>query len=196
MSKEYFNSRATTWDEKVAEKDVSKLEMMLSHLDIRPGDSVLDVGTGTGIFVPYLLSKMGHDAELACLDFAEEMLEQAKAKVFNGNIRFICADIENSGLPDESFDVVVCYSVFPHFQNKPKALREICRILNKEGRLYICHTSSRHTINEIHRSLPEVCDHLFPENEDLHKMMLEAGFTDIIINDSEDYYLVSARKFS
>jgi len=194
VSKDFFNSRATTWDEKVAEKDVSKLEAMLARLDIKAGATVLDVGTGTGVFVPLLLKKIGREGKLVCLDFAEEMLKITRAKGFKGNISYLCADIENSHLADKSFDAVVCYSVFPHFRDKPKVLREINRLLKKEGQLFICHTSSRQAINEIHRSLPEVCDHLFPENEETHRMLSEAGFEDIRISDGEDDYLVSARK--
>ena len=195
MSKDFFNSRAATWDEKAAEKDASRLKAMLSRLDIKPGTTVLDVGTGTGVFIPFLLDKLGLEGNLVCLDFAGEMLNIAQAKGFQGNIRYLCADIENSLLADECFDAAVCYSTFPHFRNKQKALREINRLLKKEGWLFICHTSSRRAINEIHRSLPEVCDHLFPENEDTRRMLSEAGFEDITISDGEDSYLVSARKY-
>ena len=194
MSKGFFNSRATTWDEKVAEKDVSKLKAMLARLDIKTGATVLDVGTGTGVFVPLLLKKIGREGNLVCLDFAEEMLKITQAKGFKGNISYICADIENSRLTDKSFDVIVCYSVFPHFRDKPKALIEINRLLKKDGKIFICHTSSRQAINEIHRSVPEVRNHLFPENEDTRRMLSEAGFEDIRISDGKEDYLVSARK--
>jgi len=194
MSKDFFNSRAAIWDKEVAEKDISKLKNMLARLDIKPGATVLDVGTGTGVFVPLLLKKIGRDGNLVCLDFAEEMLKIAQAKGFKGNISYLCADIENSRLADKSFDAVVCYSVFPHFNDKVKALKEIYRLLRKDGKLFICHTSSRQAINEIHRSVPEICDHLFPENEDIRRMLSEAGFEDISISDGKEDYLVSARK--
>lgn len=194
MSKDFFNSRAATWDEKVAEKDVSKLEAMLARLDIKAGDTILDVGTGTGVFVPYLLKKIGCKGRIVCLDFAEEMLKIAKAKGFNGNISYLCADIENSQLPDRSFDAVACYSIFPHFRDKLKIFREINRLLKIGGKLFIFHTDSRQAINEIHRSLPEICDHVFPENEDTYRMLSETGFEDIKISDDKDAYLVCARK--
>jgi demethylmenaquinone methyltransferase/2-methoxy-6-polyprenyl-1,4-benzoquinol methylase len=194
VSKGFFNSRAATWDEKVAEKDVSKLKAMLARLDIKTGATVLDVGTGTGVFVPLLLKKIGREGNLVCLDFAEEMLKITQAKGFKGNISYLCADIENSRLADKSFDAIVCYSVFPHFRDKPKALIKINRLLKKDGKIFICHTSSRQAINEIHRSVPEVCNHLFPENEDTRRMLSEAGFEDIRISDGKEDYLVSARK--
>ena len=194
MSKEFFNARATTWDEKVAERDVSRLEAMLARIEISPGDTVLDVGTGTGVFVPFLLKKIGSKGRLVCLDFAEGMLDIAREKKFNGNINFLCADIKNSGLPDEAFNAVVCYSVFPHFDDKPKALSEICRVLQPGGRIFIAHTSSRQTINDIHRNLPEVCGHVFPENEEIECLLSEAGFEDIRISEGQEHYFASARK--
>jgi ubiquinone/menaquinone biosynthesis C-methylase UbiE len=194
VSREFFNARAATWDENVAEKDTAKLRAMAERLDISEGAEVLDIGTGTGVFVPFLLEKLGAAGRLICIDFAEEMLRIASAKVFEGNIKYICADIESSGLPDENFDAAVCYSVFPHFENKPKVLEEINRVLRKKGRFYICHTSSRHDINEIHRSLPDVRTHLFPENAETYRMLEDAGFVDISISDGEDDYLVSAGK--
>lgn len=194
MSKDYFNSRAAAWDEKSAENDMSKLEAMIARLDIRPGAAVLDVGTGTGVFIPFLLKKIGREGRLTCLDFAREMLKIARAKGFEGNISYLCDDIEHSRLAGESFDAVTCYSVFPHFQDKPKALEEIYRLLKKNGKLFICHTSSRQAINKIHRSIPEVRDHLFPGNKDMRRMLHEVGFKDISISDGKDDYLVSARK--
>ena len=194
MSREFFNTRAATWDEKVTEKDPSKLEAILARMDIEPGSAVLDVGTGTGVFVPYLLRKIGEQGQLVCLDFAENMLAITRAKRFSEDIRYICADITESGLPDNVFDAVVCYSVFPHFEDKPKILDEIYRVLKPDGRLFIAHTSSRQAINDIHRSLPEVSDHVFPENEELEMMLTSAGFIDISISDGRDSYFVRAVK--
>jgi ubiquinone/menaquinone biosynthesis C-methylase UbiE len=194
VSRDFFNSRAATWDEKAVEKDVSRLEAMAARLDIKTGATVLDVGTGTGVFVPYILKRIGRAGNLVCLDYAGEMLKMARAKGFEGNIGYVCADIEDSRLPDKSFDAVVCYSAFPHFQDKAKALKEINRLLKPGGRLFICHTSGRQAINKIHRSLPEVCDHLFPENGEMNRLLSGAGFEDICISDGRDDYLASARK--
>ena len=194
MSRDFFNSRAATWDERVAEKDMSKLEAMAARLNIKPGATILDVGTGTGVFTPFLLKKIGRDGRLLCLDFAEEMLKITQAKGFKGNISYLCADIEDSQMADKSFDAVVCYSVFPHFHDKPKVLREIYRLLKTEGQLFICHTSSRTEINEIHCQIHEVQNDLIPDEVEMKHLLSDAGFAHINISDGGDRYLVSARK--
>jgi ubiquinone/menaquinone biosynthesis C-methylase UbiE len=191
---EYFNKKAAIWDEAVAEKDMAKLEGMARRLVIEPGSKVLDVGTGTGVFVPFILNRIGHNGKLVCLDFAEEMLKRAKAKGFEGNAEYICADIADTWFDDETFDTVVCYSSFPHFQDKPLALGEIYRVLKRGGGLFICHTSGRTAINDVHRQIPEVQNDLIPGEAEMRRLLLAAGFTEINIYDNNDNYLASATK--
>lgn len=194
MTRAYFDEKAAIWDAIIAEKNVGKLRDMAKTLALEPGSTVLDVGTGTGVFVPFLLSQIGKSGRLVCLDFAEEMLNRARAKGFMGNIEYICADITSTGLENETFDSVVCYSSFPHFQDKPGALRQIHRVLKKGGRLFICHTSSRAEIDEIHRQIPEVQNDLIPGEPEMRQMLSAAGFADIKIDDDKDKYLASARR--
>jgi ubiquinone/menaquinone biosynthesis C-methylase UbiE len=194
MTWSYFNSKADIWDEKIAEKDFSKLENMAKNLYIQTGSKVLDVGTGTGIFIPFLLQKIGDKGELFCLDSAERMLEKARKKNFNGNIEYVCSDISNTQLGDEIFDVVVCYSSFPHFRDKAKALVEIKRLLKKGGRLFICHTSSRVSINEIHQRIPELSKDIIPDKEEMWHLLSSAGFGQIDVRDEISSYLAMAEK--
>ena len=196
MIRTYFNHKAAIWDETVAEKDRTKLERMAQHLDIQPGSTVLDVGTGTGVFLPFLLSRIGENGRLVAIDCAEEMLKRARAKGFDGNIDYLQADITNVPLADEVFDVVVCYSSLPHFQDKPRALAEMNRVMQTGGRLCICHTSSRAEINEIHRGIPAVQNDIIPDGKDMQKMLSAAGFTDINICDNSDSYSASSRKLT
>jgi len=194
LSQDFFNQRAAGWDAGPAEKDAGKLEMMADRLNIEPGTAVLDVGTGTGVFVPYILSRIGAAGSLVCLDYAAEMLKEARRKDFNrtGNIRYVCADIMANGLDDGAFDAIVGYSVFPHFADKPAVLRELYRLLKPGGRLFICHTASSATINRIHAGLPEVTDHLLPDAAGMAALLAEAGFAELSVVDGVDDYLASA----
>jgi ubiquinone/menaquinone biosynthesis C-methylase UbiE len=194
MTQSYFNNKADIWDEKIAEKDLAKLENMAKNLDIHPGSTVLDVGTGTGIFIPFLLKKVGNKGKVVCLDFAEKMLEKARKKNFKGNIEYVCSDVSDTHLGDEMFDVVVCYSSFPHFKDKAGALQEIKRLLKKGGRLFICHTSSRAFINEIHQHIPELSSDLIPDKEEMQHLLSSAGFGQVGVYGETNSYLAKAEK--
>lgn len=194
MLKEYFNQQSAIWDETVAEKDTAKLEQMAERLGLKPGSLVLDVGTGTGVFLPYLFSSIGEKGHIVALDIAEEMLKKARAKGFDGNIDYLQADIIDIPLRDEMFDSVVCYSSFPHFQDKSKALAEIKRVMKSGGRLLICHTSSRVQINEIHSQIPVVRNDILPDDTEMQMILSTAGFTEIKVEDNSDNYLANAEK--
>jgi ubiquinone/menaquinone biosynthesis C-methylase UbiE len=167
---------------------------MAQRLNMKQGYAVLDVGTGTGVFVPFLLSKIGANGHLVAIDIAEEMLKISRAKCFNGTIEYLHADITSLPLADKIFDAVVCYSSFPHFHNKPKALSEIARVLKTNGTLFICHTSSRSTINAIHSGMSAVKHDIIPDTEEMLKLLSAAEFSYSKIEDTNNSYLASATK--
>ncbi len=90
MLRAYFNAKAATWDETIAEKDTAKLERMAKRLNLKPGSTVLDVGTGTGVFLPFIIESVGSRGRLIALDVADQMLLRAKAKGFAGNVDYLC----------------------------------------------------------------------------------------------------------
>ena len=194
MIRTYFNSKAVIWDETIAEKDTAKLQRMADRLNIVQGSCVLDVGTGTGVFVPLLLSKIDKGGLLVAMDVAEEMLKMSRAKCFRGNIEYLHADISCIPAGKEVFDAIVCYSSFPHFQDKQGAFAEIFRVLKEGGSLFICHTSSKAAINDIHRSIPGLENDVILEEDQMRKMLLAAGYIVITIDDLADSYMVRAIK--
>jgi ubiquinone/menaquinone biosynthesis C-methylase UbiE len=194
MTRAYFNHKAAIWDETISEKDTAKLMGMVKRLNIAPGSAVLDVGTGTGVLLPFLLGEVGEDGSVSALDYAGEMLRKARAKGFDGNVDYLCADVTNIPLREGIFDIAVCYSSFPHFQDKLVALIEINRVLKLAGRLVICHTAARHVINGIHRQIPALTNDTIPGKEEMCSMLAAAGFTDVELDDDGKSYFCCARK--
>jgi len=190
----YFNEKAATWDGIAAERDTAKLERMAKRFNIKLGSTVLDVGAGTGVLLPYLFSSIGKKGRIVALDIAEEMLKKARAKGFDGNIDYLQADITDIPLRNETFDSVVCYSSFPHFRDKLKAVMEMNRVLKSGGRMWICHTSSRAEINEMHRQEPTMRNDILPDSAGMRLLLAVAGFTGIKVEDNSDSYLASAEK--
>jgi ubiquinone/menaquinone biosynthesis C-methylase UbiE len=194
MLREYFNSRADTWDKNIAEKDTNKLTGMAERLELKPGSVVLDVGTGTGVFLPYLLKNIGKNGKIVALDLAEEMLAKAMAKYSAENVEYLHADIMDIPVYEEMFDSVVCYSSFPHFQDKHKALTEIRRVMKPGGRVFVCHTSSRDHINGMHSTLPGVENDLLPAPDEMRMLYSNAGLTVVKIEEDSESYLAVGEK--
>ena len=194
MTRIFFNQKAAVWDETITEQDSSKLVQMAKRLKIEPGTTVLDVGSGTGIFLPFLLSQVGRSGQVFALDTAEEMLKKSRAKRFGGKIYYLHADVTSIPVRDKVFDTVVCHSCFPHFQDKGRACAEMSRVTRAGGRVLICHTSSRTEINEIHRQIPAVANDLIPDEDQMRSLLSRAGFTGIEIDDARESYLACARK--
>jgi ubiquinone/menaquinone biosynthesis C-methylase UbiE len=189
--REYFNEQANNWDARALERDPSKLEQMAAHLDLKLDNLVLDIGTGTGVFLPYILKKVGDKGQVIGLDIAEKMLLQAQVKNIKGHVNLICGDVQYIPLKEGTCDGAVCYSSFPHFQDKLKALSEIRRVLKEGGKLYVCHTSGRNEINRIHTNIPSFQNHLLPDRTAMTQLLLAAGFTGIKVEDEDESYFAS-----
>lgn len=179
----------------VSEETKVRLPSLVNELNIKPGATILDIGSGTGILLPLLHKATKGRSKIVSLDISEEMLKQARDNGHNGDADYIHADVSAIPLSSDTFDLVICYSCFPHFPDKIKALSEIARVLRKGGRLAICHTASSREINELHHSIGGVVRHDTIPDEAAMRALLEAsGLKPIEIRDEEHRYLAIAVK--
>jgi len=192
---EYFDQLAPTWDEELTRERLKCLGNIVKELDIKPEYYVLDIGSGTGVLLPFLIAELGDEGKIVALDFSAEMLGQAQAKNFPPIVGFAQADVLAIPLADNSVDLAICNSVFPHFNDKVKALKEIARVLRNNGRLVICHTMSRKMINQLHQSIGGViANDLLPDESQLRWLIKQAGLRVSHFEDSRQRYLVIAEK--
>jgi ubiquinone/menaquinone biosynthesis C-methylase UbiE len=193
---EYFDQLAPTWDQELTTREKLKsLSNIVKELDIKPGYYVLDIGSGTGILLPFLIAELGNEGKIIALDFSAEMLCQAKAKNFEPIVDFAQADVFAIPLADNSVDLAMCNSAFPHFDDKARALEEITRVLRNNGRLVICHTMSRKMINQLHQSIGgAVANDLLPDEFQLKGLIKQAGLKVNHFEDGPERYLVIAEK--
>lgn len=193
--RKYFNEKAAHWDQMVEDKTLQGLDLIIKGLEIKPGSVVLDVGTGTGILIPFLQEAVGDSGSIVALDLAEEMLKRAKEK-HGEQVRYVQGDIVNTPFEDNSFDEMICNSCFPHFQDKEAAVKEMMRILKPGGRVTVCHTASREDMNAMHRSFGGVVgEDMLPDDDEMKSMFQQAGFASIEISDSDRGYLLTARRY-
>ena len=192
----FFDDSAATWDE-LLEHGLrrERLEKLVAGFKVREGDAILDVGTGTGILLPLLGKAIGPDGTLVAMDFSYKMLTAAASHDFDRQPAFFNAGVAAIPFKQGSFDKVTCFSAFPHFPDKVKALAEMVRVLKKGGGLFIAHLHSIEEINQLHHAVggPVMADRL-PDRETMERLMNDAGLTKIEIENEPGRFLASGRR--
>ncbi|TDE33935.1 methyltransferase domain-containing protein [Actinomadura sp. 6K520] len=108
--------------------------------DLRPGETVLDLGSGGGIDVLMSARRIAPGGLAYGLDASPDMLALAAANADQaglGNVRFLRGHIEDIPLPDAAVDVVISNCVINLSADKPRVLAEAFRVLRPGGRLGI-----------------------------------------------------------
>ena len=108
--------------------------------DLRPGERVLDLGSGGGIDVLLSARRVGPTGFAYGVDMTEEMLDLARANAAKAgalNVEFRRGQIEDLPLPDASVDVVISNCVVNLSPDKPTVLAEAFRVLAPGGRFGI-----------------------------------------------------------
>ena len=112
-------------------------ERVLADGFIKAGDSLVDLGTGTGTLARGFALR---GCRVLGMDHSEQMIEQAKelSRQMNGDVEYRVAKAEETALPASSVDVVSAGQCW-HWFDRPKAAREVKRILKPNGRIIIAH---------------------------------------------------------
>ena len=114
---------------------------------------LLDVGTGTGVMIPYIRERVGSYVPIVAVDSSAKMLHEASLRYAGEGVHFIQADVERDRLAGR-FDAILLYSVFPHFRYPVDTIaRLVTDNLRCGGRLLIAHAQGRRHLNQIHERL-------------------------------------------
>lgn len=113
----------------------------LQAADVKPGETILEVGCGTGFFTIPAAQMIGEQGHLIAMDVMSGYLEQVSKKVQAAglkNVRIIKRDALDTGLESESVDKILLFGVLP-FPSLPlnRLLPEMHRILKPDGRIAI-----------------------------------------------------------
>jgi arsenite methyltransferase len=163
---------------------------------LRPGEVVLDLGSGGGIDVLLSARRVGPDGKAYGLDMTDEMLALARrnqAEAGVTNVEFLKGEIEDIPLPDESVDVVISNCVINLSLDKDKVLGEAFRVLRPGGRLAVSDIVFQGDLSlipeRIMRSIEawSGCVAGALEEQDYLDKLRRAGFTDAAIEVTRTY---------
>lgn len=109
----------------------------IAMMNLRPGETVLDLGSGGGIDALLAALHVGESGKVIGIDLTEEMVSLAQQHAEEAgidNVEFLGADIEAIPLPSNSVDVVISNCAINLAPNKDKVFSEIARVLKPGGR--------------------------------------------------------------
>src|SRR6266545_844142 len=155
----------------------------IKKMDIRPGDSVLEVGVGTGINLP-LYPKT---CSVIGIDLSEPMLEKAREKVFDQalrNCRVMEMDAAAMTFPDECFDIVYAPYLISVVPDPVKVAQEMRRVCRPGGRIiFLNHfLSPNPLLSRVERLISPATIHIgFKSDLDLPAFLAQADVRPVSI---------------
>jgi SAM-dependent methyltransferase len=168
---------------------------------LKPGEIVLDLGSGGGIDVLLSARRVGPAGKAYGLDMTDEMLALAnenKRKASVENVEFLKGEIEHIPLPDNSVDVIISNCVINLSADKERVLREAFRVLKPGGRLAVSDVVTRGEI------LPEIrqsvllwvgCVAGALDEDEYRGKLASAGFEQVDVEPTRIYRVEDAREF-
>jgi arsenite methyltransferase len=169
--------------------------------ELRPGEVVLDLGSGGGIDVLLSARRVGPQGKAYGLDMTDEMLELAREnqrKSGLANVEFLKGQIEAIPLPDAAVDVILSNCVINLSGDKDRVLREAFRVLKPGGRFAVSDIVVAGEVPEIVRRSMLLWVGCFAgalSEDDYTRKLEAAGFVDVTIEPTRIYSASDAREF-
>jgi SAM-dependent methyltransferase len=168
-------------------------------IDLKPGEIVLDLGSGGGIDVLLSARRVGPTGKAYGLDMTDEMLALARENQRQAgvdNVEFLKGEIENIPLPGDSVDVVISNCVINLSADKGRVLREAFRVLKPGGRFAVSDVVVRGAVPEQVRKsmlLWVGCLAGALEMDEYRSKLTAAGFVDVEMEPTRVYSVDDAR---
>ena len=169
--------------------------------ELKPGETVLDLGSGGGIDVILSARRVGPTGKAYGLDMTDEMLalaEENKRKSGLANIAFLKGEIEHIPLPDNAVDVIISNCVINLSGDKDHVLQEAFRVLRPGGRFAVSDVVVRGEVPAAVRKSMELwvgCIAGALTEDEYRTKLLRAGFAGIDVEVTRVYGAEDARTF-
>jgi ubiquinone/menaquinone biosynthesis C-methylase UbiE len=117
-----------------------KPQELVDAMSLKPGQTVVDLGTGVGYMLPYLSKAVGPSGKVIAADIFDDFLSQARAtakKNSLSNVDFVLGTDRDPNLPTNSADVVFTLDAYHHFDFPEKTLAGVAKALRPGGRFVL-----------------------------------------------------------
>ncbi|HET7088990.1 MAG TPA: arsenite methyltransferase, partial [Anaerolineae bacterium] len=163
------------------------------YAGLRPGDTVLDLGSGAGVDVFLAAKAVGPDGRVVGVDVTPEMIARAWNNAVKGgyrNVEFRLGDIEALPVDDSSVDVVISNCVINLAPDKRRVFAEMYRVMKPGGRFSISDVVTYGSVPESVRKDVELwagCIAGATDRDEYLQIIREAGFADVRIASPVEY---------
>ncbi|MBW2696479.1 MAG: methyltransferase domain-containing protein [Deltaproteobacteria bacterium] len=109
-------------------------------LALRPGESVADLGSGDGYFLPHLSRAVGPEGRVYAVEVEADLVEQLTARVDEEsleNVEVILGNYDDPQLPDKELDTVLIVNTYHHIEERPAYFARLARDLSDRGRVVV-----------------------------------------------------------
>jgi ubiquinone/menaquinone biosynthesis C-methylase UbiE len=130
----YFDKRGATYDRDELHHRI--VALLIEGVEIKPGWSILDIATGTGLLALEAAQQVGPSGKVIGVDLSKGMLAEAQQKAAAtklSNIEFVQQNAEQLAFPHKSFDCIFCSSAIVLMSDIPLALRHWFNFLKPQG---------------------------------------------------------------
>ena len=190
----FFDRISETWDSDEILSTPRKVQVILSEIGIERGCRVLDLGTGTGVLIPFLAESVGPEGSVVAVDISSGMLDKAARKYSHlPNLNLVKRDFEEEHL-EGRFDLILLYCVYPHLHQPENTLKRLVRDnLKREGRIIVAFPTDENFINSIHKERKAESD-MLPSAPRLASLFGEWGLDAGVVSCGPEEYIVEIRK--
>lgn len=178
------------------EDEMRRIERMLHRAGCSRGMRILEPGCGTGRLSEILAKRVGPSGTVLAFDISPAMVSICRRRVKDlTNVDVREAALEELDLLPGEFDIAVCHQVFPHFNDKAKAVEILAGAVRKHGIVVVFHLMNSHRINDMHRKTdPAVKEDFLPDETSMRELFATCGFNIEHLIDDDEGYLLTARR--
>ncbi|MEU8526414.1 MULTISPECIES: class I SAM-dependent methyltransferase [Streptomyces] len=186
---EFFGARAADWDARFPD-DGPAYAAAVAELGLRPGDSVLDAGCGTGRALPPLRDAVGPNGTVIGADLTPAMLAAAVDAGRADSARLVLTDVTRLPVRTGALDAVFGAGLISHLPDPAPNLRELARTVRPGGQLALFHPVGRAALAARHGR--QIADDDLRAEPNLRPLLADAGWRMVRYVDEDDRYLVLA----